>query len=159
MSDTKNSQRLLSLSTVARTVEAPAPSLRARVVARLRANKFDRLAAVGGVAPVGSAYAAHCARLTSTAEREAVARALRRIVRDARGRGPLMSSRVPLHTANIAVAEELIDDVTLRLHSPRPVSARGMARLRLLLADGTGPVYRYGRGDLKGRLRAALAEL
>ncbi|WP_231744845.1 hypothetical protein [Mycobacterium sp. IS-1590] len=129
------------------------------MMARLRANKFDRVAAVGGVAPEGGAYAAHCARLMSTAERESVARALRKIVRDARGHGPLMSSRVPLHVPNIAAAEDVIGEITLRLHSPRMVGARGMARLRILLADGAGPVYRYGRGDLVGRLRAALAEL
>lgn len=159
MSDTPNSQVFLWRSTVA-SGDAPAPSLRARVAARLRANAFDRRAAVGGVvAPADGAYAVHCARLTSTAEREAMAKALRRVVRDARGHGPLMSSRVPLHVLNIAAAEELIDEITLRLHSPRPVGMRGMARLRILLADGTGPVYRYGRGDLAGRLRAALAEL
>lgn len=139
--------------------ERGAQSRLARMVARLRANKFDRMAAVDGVAPERGAYAAHRARLMSTAEREAVARALRRIVRDARGRGPLMSSRVPLHVPNIAAAEDVIDDITLRLHSPRPVGARGMARLRILLADGAGPLYRYGRGDLVGRLRAAMAEL
>ncbi|MCV7279071.1 hypothetical protein H7J88_05355 [Mycolicibacterium flavescens] len=130
-----------------------------RLIARIKAADFDRRLAVGAPAPAGSALAAHCARLTSPREREAVTRALRRIVRDARGRGPLMSSRVPLHTPNIAAAEDLIDDITLRLHSPRPVAARGMARLRVLLADGTGPLYRYGRGDLTGRLGAALAEL
>ncbi|KUI01038.1 hypothetical protein AU189_11860 [Mycolicibacterium acapulense] len=129
------------------------------MVARLRANKFDRMAAVDGVTPGSGAYAAHCARLTSTAEREAVAGALRRIVRDARGRGPLMSSRVPLHVPNIIAAEDVIDEITLRLHSPRMVGPRGMARLRVLLADGAGPVYRYGRGDLVDRLRAAMAEL
>lgn len=159
MSDTRNTQQLLTRSTVARGGTAPGPSLWARAAARLRATTFDRLAAVGGGAPAGGAYAAHYARLTSTAEREAVARSLRRIVRDARGRGPLMSSRVPLHTSNIAAAADVIDEIALRLRSPRPVGARGMARLRLLLADGTGPLYRYGRGDLEGRLRAALAEI
>ena len=69
------------------------------------------------------------------------------------------SGRVPMHRANIASAEALIDEVTLRLHAPHPVSARGMARLRQLLSDGTGPLYRYGRGDLAGRLGAALAAL
>ncbi len=70
-----------------------------------------------------------------------------------------LSSRVPLNVPNIAAAEDRIDEVTLRLHSPRPVTARGVARLRLLLSDGTGPMYRYGRGDLEGRLGAALAAL
>jgi len=32
----------------------------------------------------------------------------------------------------------LIDQVALRLLGPRPVSARGIARLRLLLSDGAG---------------------
>jgi hypothetical protein len=69
------------------------------------------------------------------------------------------SGRVPMHSANIASAKALIDEVTLRLHAPHPVSARGMARLRQLLSDGTGPLYRHGRGDLTGRLGAALAAL
>jgi hypothetical protein len=64
-----------------------------------------------------------------------------------------------VHSKNIAAAEDLIDTITLRLHSPRTVSARGMARLRLVRSDGGGPMYRFGRGDLRGRLGAALAEL
>ncbi len=59
------------------------PSVRARMTARLRAARFDRALAVGVPAPAGSALAAHAARLTSVAERQAVARALRRAVRDA----------------------------------------------------------------------------
>ncbi|WP_083408717.1 hypothetical protein [Mycolicibacterium rutilum] len=158
MSDNSVHQVLPTRPAPAPAAPAPAPLL-ARVVARVKAGSFDRRIAVGGPAPAGSALAAHCARLTSRKERESLARALRRVVQDARGRGPLMSSRVPLNTRNIAAAEDLIDAITLRLHSPRPVSARGMARLRTLLADGTGPLYRYGRGDLTGRLGAALAEL
>jgi hypothetical protein len=134
-------------------------SMRARLTARLRAGKLDGLLAVGVPAPAGSALAVHEARLTSTAEREAIARSLRATVADARGRGFLLSSRVPLHVPNVAAAEDVIDAITLRLHSPRPVSARGMARLRQILGDGTGPLYRYGRGDLRGRLGAALAAL
>ena len=137
----------------------PRPSMRSRLTARLLAGRLDRLLAVGAPAPAGSALAAHEARLKSSAEREAIARSLRATVADARGRGLLLSSRVPLHVPNIAAAEDVIDAVTLRLHSPRPVSARGMARLRQILGDGTGPLYRYGRGDLRGRLGAALAAL
>ena len=135
------------------------PSIRARVTARLRARRFDRALAVGVPAPAGSALAAHAARLTSVAERETVARVLRRAVCDAKDTRATRSGRVPMHRANIASAEALIDEVTLRLHVPHPVSARGMARLRQLLSDGTGPLYRYGRGDLAGRLGAVLAAL
>jgi len=134
-------------------------SLTARLTAWLRAGKFDGLIAVGVRGPAGSALAVHETRLTSVAEREAIAHTLRQAVADARGGRFLLSSRVPLHIPNISSAEDMIDAVTLRLHSPRPVSARGMARLRQILADGMGPMYQYGRGDLNGRLGAALAAL
>lgn len=73
----------------------------------------------GGLnAPAGSALAVHAARLTSVAERQAVARALRRAVRDAKDTRPTQSGRVPMHRANIASAQALIDEVTLRLLRP-----------------------------------------
>jgi hypothetical protein len=101
----------------------------------------------------------HAARLSSGAERQAVARALRRAVRDATDTRATRSARVPMHRANIAGAQALIDEVTRRLHAPEPVSTRGMARLRQLLSTGTSPLYRHGRGDLAGRLSVALAAL
>lgn len=147
------------LNDTIRRDEAPRPSLVARVRARLRAGELDRMLAVGVPAEPGSALAVHTARLTSVEERETIARVLRRAVHDAGGGRAPLSSRMPLNTLNIRAAGDRIDQVTLRLHSPRPVAARGVARLRLLLADGTGPMYRYGRGDLEGRLGAALAAL
>jgi hypothetical protein len=160
MPNNKISPDLLSTASgVLRRTTAPRPSLAARVTARLRAYQLDRQLAVGVPAPAGSALAVHQARLTSVAEREAIARALRLAVRDARTCATPRSSRIPVDPSNIAAAEDLIDAITLRLHSPRPVSARGMARLRVVMSDGCGPMYRYGRGDLSGRLGAALAEL
>jgi hypothetical protein len=141
-----------------RTTDAR-PSLAARVTALLRAHHLDRQLAVGVPAADGSALAVHQARLTAVAEREAIARTLRRAVNEVQAGGGPLSSRVGLHTTNIAAAEDVIDAITLRLHSPRPVGARGMARLRAILSDGCGPMYRYGRGDLSGRLGAALAAL
>ncbi|AMO61199.1 Uncharacterised protein [Mycolicibacterium phlei] len=138
---------------------AASASLLTRLVARLTADRLDRDIAVGVPAPPGSALAVHAARLTSRRERETIARALRQLLHDATATGPLMSSRIPLNVANIVAAADLIDRIALHLHSPRPVAPRGMARLRLILSDGRGPLYRYGRGDLRGRLGAALAEL
>jgi len=115
------------------------PSIRACVTARLRAARFDRALAVGVPAPAGSALAVHAARLTSVAERQAVARALRRAVRDATDTRATRSGRVRMHRASIASAEASIDEVTRRLHAPEPVSTRGMARLRQLLSTGTSP--------------------
>jgi hypothetical protein len=159
MQNNKISREILSAGDAIRRDAAARASLAARLTARLRAGRFDRMLAVGVPAPQGSALAVHQARLTSVAEREAIAHSLRRSVIDARTGGMPMSSRVPVHEDNITEAEDLIDAITLRLHSPRPVSARGMARLRQVLSDGRGPLYQFGRGDLKGRLGAALAEL
>ena len=138
----------------------PRPSLTARLTARVRAGSYDRLLSVGVTPEPGSPLAAHCARLTSRTERHAIARSLRRAVREVHEpTATTWSSRIPPNVPNITAAEELIDRVTQRLHSPRSISARGMARLRLVLSDGAGPLYRFGRGDLPGRLGAALAEL
>lgn len=133
------------------------PRLTARLAARLRAHTFDRRLAVGVPADPGSALAAHRARVTSTAERRVLARALRRVRQ--RADAPSWSSSVPVHADNIAAAGQLIDRLIARLETPGPVGARGMARLRLVLGDGSGPLYRCGRGDLAGRLGAALAAL
>jgi hypothetical protein len=139
--------------------DVPRRAVVTRLTARLLAAKFDRMLAVGVPAPAGSALAVHAQRLASVEEREAVAKTLRRSVNDAHNPGARLSSRVPLNVANIVAAEERIDQITLRLHSPRPVTARGVARLRVLLSDGAGPMYRHGRGDLEGRLGAAFAAL
>lgn len=120
----------------------PRASLIARMTARLRADSFDLPLAVGAPAPDGSALAVHAARLTTVREREAVARSLRQALAGAR-RG---------QSANMLAAQHLVDAITLRLLSPRPVHVRGMARLRRVLSDDTA-------GDLAGRLGAALAEL
>ncbi|AFM17569.1 hypothetical protein Mycch_2808 [Mycolicibacterium chubuense NBB4] len=151
-----------ALTEPARAGREPAgrrPPWTARLLARLRAAQYDRLVAVGVEPEAGSALAAHYLRLTSAAERDAVAGAFRRVLHDVRDAGAPVSFRAPLHASNVAAAEDVIERLTVRLHAPRPVCARGMARLRLVLADGAGPLYRVGRGDLRGRLGAALAEL
>jgi hypothetical protein len=159
MADNKIPADVLSTARETARPEAIRPSLTARLTARLRSGRLNRQIAVGVPAAAGSALAVHEARLTSPVERRAIARILRLALRDAQVGGLVLSSRVPVHIPNVTAAEDLIDAVTLRLHSPRPVNARGMARLRQILSDGTGPLYRYGHGDLRGRLGAALAAL
>lgn len=146
-------------STIRRAPVPYRPSIRARLTARLRSGHLDAMLAVGAPTPAGSAIAARAARLTSVSEREAIARVLRRCVREAATDTILWSSRIPLHRKNIAAAQATIDAVTLRLHAPLPVDARGMARLNRVINDGLGPMYAFGRGDLDGRLGAALAAL
>jgi hypothetical protein len=135
---------------------APLP---ARLKARLLAGRYDRMLADGAVPRPNSPLDVHARRLTTVAEREAVARWFRRSLREARKPLSPWTARSWLYRPNVVAAADLIDTVTMWLHSPRSVSARGMAQLRLLLSDGTGPVYMSGRGDLIGPLHAALAVL
>jgi hypothetical protein len=134
-------------------------SLRTRLTAVVFGARLDGMLAVGGRATEGTAAGLRAARLTSEAERHRIARTLRRVVRAAHRGRPFGAASVAVDRVNIVAAEEVIDAITLRLHSPRPVAAMGMARLRRLLTDGGGPMYAGGRGDLGGRLRAALAAL
>lgn len=135
-------------------------SLGARLIALLLQGRFDRMLAVGMRASAGSSLAVHAERIVGFAEREAIARTLQRALRDSREPvSQFVSGGVPVHPQNAAAAEAAIDAVTLRLHSPAPVAARGMARPRLVLSDGTGPFHQDGHGDLDGRLGAALAAL
>lgn len=135
------------------------PSPIARLIARIRACDYDRLLAVGVFAEPGSALSVHRARLASRTERRAISASLRRAVREAQQPGGSWSSRVGVNVPNVVGAEDLIDRAARRLDSHWPVGVLGMARLRLVLSDGAGPLYRFGRGDLRGRLGAALAEL
>lgn len=134
-------------------------SVRARLTAWLRADHLDALLAVGAAEIPGSALAIRAARLTSRGERNALARTLSLAVSDAHDRTAVLTRRVPVHRQNVAAAEDRIGDIVARLQSPGPVNARGMARLRRVLSDGRGPMYRFGHGDLTGRLGAAMAAL
>lgn len=88
-----------------------------------------------------------------------MAKTLSRALHDAHDTAAWMTLRVPIHRTNIVAAEAALGDVIARLTGPQPVDARGVARMCRILTDGHGPFYRFGRGDLTGRLRAALAAM
>jgi hypothetical protein len=129
-----------------------------RLRARLFAARYDRQIE-NGVSPVpGSPLAVHRARLSSPHERNDLAGALRLAVHDAYS-SSLFNPRVPIRSEAVHGCTDLIDAVCDRLTEPFPVGVRGMARLRILLADGRGPLYWPGRGTLNAALRGVLATL
>ncbi len=130
-----------------------------RVIAQLYATRFDKQLAAGVAPEPGSALAAHVARLASADERRTLAETLQHSVSETHSRHPRMSATIPVDRSGVAAAVGLIDQVVLRLLGPRPVSARGVARLRLLLSDGAGPMYYSRGGDLAAELRVVLAQL
>ena len=140
-----------------------------RVLVQGAAARLDR-ALAGGARPEASAsLAARATRLTSTEFRRDLAASLRRIPVAARepalpvaARSPLGVARplrVPLRSARISQSAPLLAELASRLLEPGPVPVRGVALVTLLLADGTGPLYREAsRADLGAIAdRAALA--
>jgi hypothetical protein len=134
-------------------------SITTRVIAELFATRFDKQLVAGAAPEPGSALAAHVSRLVSAGERRKLAETLRRNVSEIYSRPMPMSARIPVDRSGVAAAVGLIDQVTSRLLAPRPVSAHGVARLRLLLSNGAGPMYWSGGGDLGAELRTVLAHL
>jgi len=66
-------------------------------------------------------------------------------------------SKAPLSLHAISLARAELEAVVGRLVAPGPVDVRGVARIRNLLSDGTGPLYREsGPGHLRDELVAAL---
>ncbi len=132
--------------------------LRDRVAARLRVSVLDRQLAEG-LAPESSvALAIHAGHLCGPAQRRLLACSLRRV-----GASPSAAEaqrrRTPVSRTAVAGACRELAAVVDRL-AAGPVDVRGVARIRNLLADGAGPLYRESPpGRLRDELRAALAAL
>ncbi|BBY15939.1 hypothetical protein [Mycolicibacterium litorale] len=134
-------------------------TLQARLFAAVRASRLDAELAVGAAVAPGTALAVRATRLSTRRKREAMARTLCDAVSDSRDSTALRGLRNPVHRTNVAAARPVIDDVVARLRAPQPLGVRGLARLSRIVEDGTGPLYRFGRGDLVGRLQAARAAM
>ena len=115
------------------------PRWTARVTARVRARALDR-ALIDGADPAASRQlAAHSARLTRRSTRSGVADGLDRIARTETEPARLWGI-LPSRKAVRANLQELHALAAL-LRGPSPVYAQGVAMLRLLLCEGTGPAY------------------
>jgi hypothetical protein len=114
---------------------------RDRVTARLRAGALDA-ALVAGTSPEASVpLALHAEHLCAPGQRRLLARSLRRLV--AVAEAPALGRRaVPVNRDAVRRARNDLEFLAERLTSGGPVDVRGVARLRALLSDGTGPLYR-----------------
>jgi hypothetical protein len=130
-----------------------------RLTARLFAWRYDQQLLDGVTVEPGSPLAMHIARLTSDSHRRGLAATLSHVLQQAHAEPVVYSARIPPNQGTVMSAVDQIDELRLRLEGPRPVRAHGVARLRMLLADGIGPFYMQGRGDLATALRGVLADL
>ena len=153
----------MSATSTVTTVTAPGDETRAswpvRIRARMQAGRLDRDLDRGIPVVCGSALAAHAERIVSATQRGQLAVCLQLIQHRAHAPDSPLSARIPLRRRHILDQEPIIDEITTRLWAARPVRARGVARLRLLLADGLGPLYASGSGSLAAALRGVLAAL
>jgi hypothetical protein len=117
--------------------------LRDRVTALWRARRLDRALAEGVPPETNAALALRAQRLTEPERRWSIARALRRIVRDAETdqRPRTALGRVMPNACAVQEAREGLLSLADTLDDPGPVAAHGVAQAWLLVTDGTGPLY------------------
>jgi hypothetical protein len=126
-----------------------------RMVARLRASALDSQLAAGASPESSMPLAVHAGRLCEPAQRRLLARSLRRIV--AASDAPMRSRlKAPVCRSAVQQARPELAAVAGRLSASGPLDVHGVARVRALLADGTGPLYQSAPPD---RLRRELTEV
>ena len=136
-------------------VVAVRPGIRDRLLTRLRGTALDRQLAAGQEPEHSGRLALRAAQLVTPGNREQLAVAWEHMMVRAQSPRRPGDPAAPLARAPIAAARRQISELTAALRVARPVPAGGVARARLLLTDGSGPLY-SSRGPIP--LSAALAE-
>src|SRR6185312_8162272 len=98
--------------------------------------------------------------LIGTTARAGLAGSVRRLIKEAEHPTGPLTFRVPICRAKILRSRETLEALADRLVSTDPVDACGVARVRLLLTDGSGPIYaRPTADDLQPALQRTLVAL
>ena len=141
----------------ARAVErALRPPWSARLGARVFGDHLDRALIDGGDPTTSATLAARAAMLTSPATRAELADGLDVILASAQS-PPSRLRALPRHAALLANAS-LLRELASILRGSAPLYVRGIAMVRRLLTDGTGPMYTSRDGiALERALRKARA--
>ena len=130
-----------------------------RMRARVRAAALDRELARGVPQDASSALAFRARLLTRPSVARELGDQLRRIVRQAH-EPTAPSARVRPSRERVVAVEDDLRFLASRLQSPLPARAPGIARVRLLLRDGSGPLYyRDSPEDLGTAVREAKSAL
>jgi hypothetical protein len=134
------------------------PRVRDRVTTRWRSRRLDLALSAGTPAETAAALALRARQLTDLSNRRALATALRRIVRQAQeDAGPSYPRIIPARS-RVAAASDELSRLADTLSEPGPVAARGVAQTRILLTDGTGPLYNPGSAASVRASAASAAE-
>lgn len=116
--------------------------VRDRLVARLCAWRLD-LALAGGASPdAGAALSLRASRLIGPRMRRQIAGEIRDVLADVLRRPhPLDRSVHVCVRGPLLRSVPALQDLAERLAGPGPVDPAGVARVRVLLRDGDGPLY------------------
>jgi hypothetical protein len=132
---------------------------RDRLVARWKSPKLDRALAKGVPPETSGALLLRARTLLGPRARRELGRALQRILREA-SHAPWPGARMPVRRNEVMDARDDLNLLARRLLAPAPVDVRGVAQVRLLLSDGSGPLFwRRSADDLRGRVREAIEAL
>jgi hypothetical protein len=136
-------------------------TLRSLVKAALLSDRLDRTLAAGVEPETDVLLALRAERLACVRTRNELARAVGRLLRAAAAPEHSLSRAPSMAVlARVREARPELEDLVDHLLAPVPVSARGMALVRQLLRDGSGPLFRYeSQGDLRRQVRCASAAL
>ncbi len=130
-----------------------------RVRARLRTSALDEQLAAGASPESDVTLALHAGHLCRPQQRQLLVRSLKEIAVSCEGL-VRPRSKAPVCRRSVMRARTELAAVVDRLAAAGPVDVQGVARIRNLLADGAGPLYRESRpGLLRDELRAALRDM
>jgi hypothetical protein len=132
---------------------------RDRLLARLRAAALDAELAAGADPESSVLLALHAVHLGRPSQRRLLARSLTRVASSA-GAPARSRLRALVCVPAVCCARAELQAVIEVLASAGPLRVHGVARIRCLLADGTGPIYQESTPErLRTELRAALAAM
>jgi hypothetical protein len=133
---------------------------RARLESIVRGRSLDRQLALAVDPRSSEAIAYRAAKLTGSRTRTALAEGIDRILRSAHGPARALSSAIPPHRGEVAIAAPRLRQLRRILSTETSVDAAGMARLQLLLTDPVSVLYRPAQsGALSDEVEAIIASL
>jgi hypothetical protein len=140
---------------------APAPSVTLRIRTALHRSELTRALSAGADAAARPELELRAAQLTSSRNRKALARTLRRTVAEAHKPAATRARVVIIERAAVLDAEDAFAAMIGRLCAPAPVRAEGMAILERMLRNADrSPLYTPGEKGALGRLiRTAIAAM
>jgi hypothetical protein len=115
--------------------------IRARVLAWVGAWWLDHALAAGACPDESATLSLRAHRLIGLAARRALAQELRDVVGGARRPRHPFDNGARICAVEVLLARDAIEALADRLDGWEPVEPGGVARVRLLLRDGVGPLY------------------